>query len=259
MIPRIIHQIWLQGSHHIPQKFQDNVVMIKEMHPEWHYVLWDEVAILTLIRSNSILTETYYKLNYLHQKVDFARYIILYMYGGVYLDMDAYTIKPLDDIVTQYADYDLIVSRVNIGKLYSYFMCSLPECLTNSVIIAKKSAYSLARLIDAIISNPGCGLLTSKYSCIQNTTGTDAFSNVITTYGDNVKVLPYEYLEPCILGECAVTDKTIVVHKHANSWLPDVLIRTGIFFHKHQTCVLFIMFLIIGLSIYFLMKRVGSI
>ena len=114
-IPKIIHQIWLQGEIDIPKKYLSKTQRIKDMHQTWKYYFWDDVSIVDLLSKNTIWLNTYHKLNYLHQKVDYARYIILYIYGGVYIDMDVKMVKPLDSLLQKYIGYDFIVSRLNLN------------------------------------------------------------------------------------------------------------------------------------------------
>lgn len=251
MIPHIIHQIWLQGEMNIPVKFQSNVKKIKRLHPTWEYILWDEIMIINLIKTNSQLINTYYKFAYLVQKVDFARYIILYHYGGVYIDIDAYTLKPLDDLLAAYADYDMIVSLNNMNKLASYTVCGYPKCIKNGVIISKQYPDILKHVINAIVAKPQCHVLSIKQKCIFNTTGPSLFTDIIYKYGDNkVKMLPYDYLEPCILGTCNPTDRTVIYHDHASSWSTDTEKKLLKFVYDYHMLLLVITFSVFGFIIY---------
>src|SRR5689334_8547145 len=108
--PRLIHQIWLQGQEYIPKEYDDNIASIKTLNPQFQYRLWDECAILGLMKGPARMA--YYRFKYLHQKVDFARYVILYELGGMYIDIDAECIKPLEELLVQYDTYDLILSRM---------------------------------------------------------------------------------------------------------------------------------------------------
>ena len=47
------------------------------------------------------IAECYNKLNIIVAKVDLWRYLILYKYGGVYLDMDSSIEKPLDELIQE--------------------------------------------------------------------------------------------------------------------------------------------------------------
>ena len=45
------------------------------------------------------ISELYNKLNIIVAKVDFWRYLVLYKYGGIYLDMDSSIDKPLNELI----------------------------------------------------------------------------------------------------------------------------------------------------------------
>jgi mannosyltransferase OCH1-like enzyme len=217
--PRIIHQIWLQGYSNISEKYKGNMQQNRHLNPNWKYIFWDDTKIINLLREYDEWISTYYRLEYLHHKVDFARYIILYKFGGAYIDMDAIIIKPLDNIINRFGDYDLIVSKVNSNMIENYFHCRHPECINNGIIIAKPRNIVLEKMIKSIIKNPKCDSLSTKITCIQSVTGPSKFTKVIyKNINNKVKILDAEYLEPCVLDVCDVTDNTHVIHKHAGSW-----------------------------------------
>lgn len=217
--PKIIHQIWLQGQNDIPDIYVKNIAKIIEYHSEWEYILWDEIRILNLIKNFGELVKTYYKLQYLHQKVDFARYIILYIYGGAYIDIDVDTVKSLDSLVEQFKTYDLIVSLMRLDKLESFIFCYNSQCVNNGIILAKPKNLSLLKVIEHINQNPNCSTISTKFSCINNTTGPYMFSNIILNQDlSKTKLLEYDYLEPCIIDNCNITDNTYLIHKQDGTW-----------------------------------------
>lgn len=170
MIPKTIHQIWIQGEEFIPENLVQNKDKIKQLHPQWKYILWDEVKILELLKRNKKWIKTYYKFDYLHQKVDYAKLIILYTHGGICIDMDAYTIKNLDDLVNKYSDYDLIVSYIrNVGVVGNYIMCKdVNSCMNNGNFFGKPNTDILQYMIEHITTH--CSYLLKEY-CILHTTG----------------------------------------------------------------------------------------
>jgi inositol phosphorylceramide mannosyltransferase catalytic subunit len=93
MFEKIVHQIWLQGVENIPESYRRGLESINKYTPNWIHKIWDEIDILNLLRQYPEYLHVYYKLAYLHQKVDFSRYVILYVYGGIYIDMDVELIK----------------------------------------------------------------------------------------------------------------------------------------------------------------------
>lgn len=224
--PKIIHQIWLQGKNNIPEKHVTNIESIRKFNPDYEHKLWDEISILQFIYTNESWTKTYYSLKYLHQKVDYARYIILWLFGGLYVDIDVKAIKSFDYLLKKYESYDLIVSCLNTNKINSIIQCQYERCLNNGVIIAKKNVSAIKMMIEYVNNNNKCQDITPKVLCINTTTGPHAFTNVIMKYinehkDNNILLLEPEYLEPCTLGICNHTKNTIIEHKHDGSWIPE--------------------------------------
>ena len=44
-IPKITHQIWMQGWKNLPEKFQENVEILHEMNPGYTHMKWDEESL----------------------------------------------------------------------------------------------------------------------------------------------------------------------------------------------------------------------
>jgi mannosyltransferase OCH1-like enzyme len=226
-IPKIIHQIWIQGEDEIPKNLVVNKNKIKELHPDWEYVLWDEISIIELFKNtNKEWFAIYYKFDYLHQKIDYVRLIILYVYGGIYIDMDAYTIKKLDNLINKYSEYDLIVSYAkDINFITNYIGCrKMSKCLNNGVFIAKPKADILNYLINNVSYK--CYTLDIKENCILHTTGPMFFDKYIFKYintnekenKSKILMLNNDYFEPCALDICDVTDNTYIKHEHTMTW-----------------------------------------
>jgi hypothetical protein len=84
----MIHQIWLQGIQKIPPQYLSS-------HHEWGRLhplikLWDEAQLREHILPvvDPVWACTFDHLPLCIQKVDMAKYMILYVYGGVYVDLD---------------------------------------------------------------------------------------------------------------------------------------------------------------------------
>ena len=120
MFPKTIHQIWYQGKDKIPEKLKKNSELLKSFHINWNYIIWDDKKIKRYFKNNMKILSTYNNLEYLHQKVDFIRYCILYELGGVYVDMDVTTLKSMDTLLEQYNEYESLVSNIRLSTFDSY-------------------------------------------------------------------------------------------------------------------------------------------
>ena len=188
-------------------------------------------------------------------KVDFAKLVILYKFGGIVIDADAYTIKPLDSLFDIHKDAELIVSLLKrdflpIGNIQSLVTCNkFSECINNGNYIAKKNSKILSYIIDQFINIPICSLNMEKMLCIKSTTGPYIFDKSINKYikeNDDFKsivILPYVFLEPCFNKKCFITDETYIVHKHEMSWVNSIAKFYVSYSNFFNICTLFILYL----------------
>ena len=101
MIPKIIHQIWI-GDKPIPENCKVFSARMKQMHPDWKYIFWDDNKIFNEVYKKDEYLQSYYEDIHTHFKpahiADRARLLILRDFGGVYVDMDANPIKSFNNI-----------------------------------------------------------------------------------------------------------------------------------------------------------------
>lgn len=229
-IPKIIHQIWIQGYDNISQENIKKIEKTKKIHPYWKYILWDENSIIKLLNEpeNIKYKDKFYQFIYMHQKIDFAKIMILNKYGGIYIDMDCDVIKKLDSLFEENNNYDFIISKISnkIDGVSNYLTChKFKECYNNGIIISKQNVEICEYLMDNFLSQ--CNYYENKLLCIQNTTGPPIFNKLIDKYiskntnRHKILILPYYYFEPCVGSKCDINDNTHIVHKHELSWLSE--------------------------------------
>src|SRR4051794_4030765 len=98
-IPRVIHQTYM--SKNFPPELNANAENIKNMNPGWTHVIHDDADI------KKFITETYGLeiLGYFERidpiygaaRADLFRYLLMYKYGGVYMDVKSTCTQPLDE------------------------------------------------------------------------------------------------------------------------------------------------------------------
>jgi inositol phosphorylceramide mannosyltransferase catalytic subunit len=94
--PNII-QTWKNND--IPNKYKHFVERVKKLNPKSRYMFFTDNDINHFVRNKfPEYYITYKKFPYKIQKIDFFRYLAIYYYGGVYLDLDIYLYKTLYDI-----------------------------------------------------------------------------------------------------------------------------------------------------------------
>lgn len=247
--PKIIHQIWMQGYDNMPDKHKENVQKIRDMHPDWKYLFWDESQILRLMKKFPEYLAVYYKFLYMLQKIDFAKYLILYLFGGIYLDIDVEIVKKLDGLNYEFGDFDFILSYLNDDAFISYILCRQFKCLNNGIIISKPNVDILKHLIDKIATlDISCDGEFNKIFCINNTTGPKLVNQIISQYiidhpDHKLLFLDSDYLEPCVGNVCVDTKNTFTRHKHDNTWVHPIVRTLNQIYIDYKTTIS-IMFLL---------------
>ena len=96
-IPKIIHYCWF-GGNPLPETVHRCIESWKRFCPDYEIKRWDE-------SNYDVHTCDYTKEAYAAGKwafvSDYARFEILYLHGGIYLDTDVEIIRPIDDILKQ--------------------------------------------------------------------------------------------------------------------------------------------------------------
>lgn len=122
-IPRIIHQTyWTSG---VPDMLKDNVERLKTLNPSWIYRYWNDEEIVCFI--NEVygwdVLRLYLSINaqYGAARADLFRYLCIFYYGGVYLDIKSTVRVPLDEIIENDDEYLLSYWNNESGDRYAGF------------------------------------------------------------------------------------------------------------------------------------------
>ncbi|KAG8704827.1 hypothetical protein FRC09_003310 [Ceratobasidium sp. 395] len=95
---KIIHQH--RNTADIPTVYHSLMASWRSTYPNWLYVLWDDESNLKLVEAffpewrnayNALPSETY--------RADFARNLYMYLFGGMYADLNSEAISPLEPIL----------------------------------------------------------------------------------------------------------------------------------------------------------------
>jgi hypothetical protein len=122
-IPRIIHQTyWTDG---VPDMLKDNVERLKTLNPSWMYRYWNDQEIVCFI--NEVfgwdVLRLYLSINaqYGAARADVFRYLCIFYYGGVYLDIKSTVRVPLDEIIRDDDEYLFSYWNNEPGDRYAGF------------------------------------------------------------------------------------------------------------------------------------------
>ena len=97
MIPKIIHYCWF-GRNPLPELAQKCIASWKKYLPDYEIKEWNEDNFDVNIIPYT--AEAYAQKKYAFVS-DYARFWVLYKYGGIYFDTDVEVIKPIDDIIAR--------------------------------------------------------------------------------------------------------------------------------------------------------------
>jgi len=254
-----INLIWY-SDYEIPNKYLKLLKHNKNINNKWNYKIWLKKHIDNLL--NEIIPDIYNKLNYI-QKIQLAKYCILFKHGGVYCDLDIKFIKPLDTIFKTYSDFDLYFSYKPFEN--NYFQPNKNDInISDSIIIScKKEDMIISNIImDAhkYISNTSRSFLGPRYL-------TDNISPLNTDNKSGIVILPHYYFDPCSNSrKCKIINKTIAIHYHDKTWINissfleklmynlKIFLNSLFIFEKETVIMLIIIIFII--SIYYTIQNI---
>lgn len=93
LIPRRFHWIWF-GPWPLPEKHSVWREDWLRRHPGWEGTLWTEVNLPPLVNADQ-----FHRARSLAQKADIARYEIIHLHGGIYLDTDMECMTNLEPVL----------------------------------------------------------------------------------------------------------------------------------------------------------------
>ena len=213
MIPKIIHYCWF-GRNPLPESAQKCIASWRKFLPDYEIKEWNEdnfdVNIIPY-------TQQAYEAKKYAFVSDYARFWILYHYGGLYFDTDVEVIKPMDDIIERGAFMGIEVPGQN-GKLP---MVAPGLGLGTE---AKTSFYkaALEKYKDLQFLNED-GTLNEKTIVSYNT-------ELLTKYGlrptndvqlvGEIWIYPVDYFNPFndLTGKLKVTENTRSIHWYSKTW-----------------------------------------
>lgn len=177
MIPKIIYQTWYTTELH--PLIKSKVDNTKSLNPNYSHKIYTDEEIDRFVNENfpGEIAECYNRLNIVVAKTDLWRYLILYKYGGVYLDMDSSIEKPLDELIKD-EDKAVITSEGN------------KEFYVQWALIFSKGHPILKKTVELIVENIKNNSFPND---IHKMTGPTVFTRAVNymnneIYGDTVHI-----------------------------------------------------------------------
>ena len=128
LVPRIVHQIWLQGEHKSP------IPVTELQNLPWgnavKHEFWDEQRITHLVETQySAYASWFSRIPMLMIKVDVARGFLLHHFGGVYVDIDYHPTHRFEEV------FDIPLLKPAVGEYQDLGLTRIPN---NAWIASRK-------------------------------------------------------------------------------------------------------------------------
>ena len=218
MIPKIIHYCWF-GRNPLPSSAKRCIASWKKYLPDYEIKEWNEDNFD--VNSIPYTRDAYAAKKYAFVS-DYARFWVLYHYGGVYFDTDVEVIRPMNDIIAKgpFMGWEkpgstgaysiapgLGLAANREQPLYQEILHGF-EHLNFYDENGERNNYSMIPLVTDLLTQKGL----KKDGSIQ----------VI----DDVILYPSEYLCPMeyFTGKVTITDNTYAIHWYTMTWLPKTAI-----------------------------------
>lgn len=196
-IPKIIHQIWSETEKPLPDFFKKISKTWIRDYPDWEYMFWDNNSMNEFILNYYPQFWTIYNdYPYNIQRWDAIRYLILDTFGGMYVDFDYESIKPMNDLL--FDKYCCFSSEppghFHVVNSCIYFnnalMLSIPEHPFIKKIISKVFSYEKDKKYD----------VNDKFTYVMSTTGpkmlTGLYESLEEQEKDSIYIIPHQYVSP---------------------------------------------------------------
>lgn len=213
-IPKIIHYCWF-GRNSLPPLAVKCINSWKKFLPEYEIKEWNEDNFDVNIIPYT--AEAYQAKKYAFVS-DYARFWILYHYGGLYFDTDVEVIRPMDDIIArgpfmgcENGGGDTSVASVAPGLglgvnpglgLYKEIL----DCYAGLHFVNKNGSLNMKTVVQ----------YTTELLCLHGMIATCGIQQVA-----GVWIYPKDYFNPIDhVNEINITENTRSIHHYAGTWLP---------------------------------------
>lgn len=96
-IPKIIFQTWKTKD--VPEQWKEGQRSVRDMNPDFRYVLLTNVENRNIIeRYFPWYLSTYDAFKFGIRRTDAIRYAVMYLWGGIYLDLDYVALRPFREL-----------------------------------------------------------------------------------------------------------------------------------------------------------------
>ena len=212
MIPKIIHYCWF-GRKPLSPLALKCIASWKKHLPDYEIKEWNEDN----FDVNQIpYIEQAYKCKKYAFVSDYARFKIMYEYGGVYFDTDVEVVKPLDDIIDKGTFFGL---ENNDEKLNFACAPGLGFACNPGLGLCKDMVELYKNLIFCVDGKNNIKTVVQYFSELLLEKGLKPHNGIIEF--QNITIYPPDYFCPKSFenGKIVMTENTRTIHHYAASWL----------------------------------------
>lgn len=208
MIPKKIHYCWFGGNEK-PKSIQKCINSWKKFCPDYEIIEWNESNFD--IHCMPFVEQAYEAKKYAFV-TDVARLMLVYQYGGIYMDTDVEVIKPPDDLLENKA-YMGFENNENVATGLGFGSEAGLPFLKEHIDVYKEWNFINE---DGTYNQIGAPKATTD---LFKTKGIVLDGNEQTVC--DVHIYPAEYFNPYdnIIGKLNKTDKTYSIHWYDASWI----------------------------------------
>lgn len=208
MIPKIIHYCWF-GKNPLPTSIIENINSWKKCNPDYKIIQWNE---------NNFEVEKYPFIKKAYDQrafafaSDMARLVVIYRFGGFYLDTDVEALKSFNNLRTckvlmGLEDSDAINTGLMLGAVKGQ------KAIASLIHIYEKKGENIANIN---ITDETCVTITTKFFKKRGFQYRNVKQNIA-----GVDIFPTEFFCPKPYGSSTlkVTSDTYTIHHYSGTWL----------------------------------------
>lgn len=214
MIPKIIHYCWF-GRNPLPESAKKCIISWRKYLPDYEIKEWNEDN----FDVNSIpFTQQAYAAKKYAFVSDYARFCVLYNYGGIYFDTDVEVIKSMDDIIARGAFMGLEKGAYKDGKPLVAPGLGLGVEANHPFYRTMLSTYDGMTFLNADGSQKE-GTVVTTTSEVLYKEGMRPLEEIQQILG--IWIYPADFFCPLdsTTGILSLTDNTVSIHHYDASWI----------------------------------------
>ncbi|KAI8593005.1 nucleotide-diphospho-sugar transferase [Geranomyces variabilis] len=167
VVPPILHQIVLGMKGPIPTKWTEAANACTAIHPHWTVMVWDDAAAQEFIKvEHSWFYDTWINYRYNIQKADSLRYLVLYTYGGTYLDMDLQCLRPLDP----FRKFEFLANAAHPVGVSNGFIMTAPKSKFMAQLVENLKLFNrfFFTAYPTVMFSTGCMYVSAQHAIAEN-------------------------------------------------------------------------------------------